>query len=117
MAATDDALIAVVSETLNLQKSRPKPILPAMEWLARTMDLALPKEPIARLVSMLETDGPNSPVRLALLNRIQAWDHVEGPAWAPGTAPHSDERRSVIVRELGFDAACARIINAAIPLF
>jgi hypothetical protein len=100
----------------NMRKGRPQDLKEAMQFFAKTQDLALPRQPLAAVIGQLKTCGPNDPLLHSLTMALQGWDHRDGE-WAGGTEAHSEERRTRVLKALGFATSEQRIINDRVMRF
>jgi Z1 domain-containing protein len=100
-----------------LRKTKPRDLEESIRWVADNDQSKLPPNLREALVQHIDIGDPNDRILHSLAAAIQGWDHEESPNWADETGQYTAERRSLILKLLGFDPNDEKIINGRIPRF
>ncbi|WP_406051338.1 Z1 domain-containing protein [Kribbella sp. NBC_00889] len=113
---TDSFAKAYLAALAMMDQTGPDDLHPAAAFTASRID---PTVTVGdeQLRQHLRTANPNDALRMALHLKLATWDAVEATAsWAEETAPHSAERRSVVVRRLKLDDESDRVFTELFPV-
>ncbi len=108
-------LLDIALETL--RKTKPRDLEESIKWVADNDQSKLPANLREALIQHIDNGDPNDRILHSLATAIQGWDHEEAPVWANNTGQYSMERRSLILKLLGFGQSDEKIINGRIPRF